>query len=181
MKTIFTKEGNPVIVDDDDFDRLSAFKWHTIKNGYAAVYMKEIQRRALMHRVIMGVEQKRGFFVDHVNGNRLDNRKENLRVATSQQNNRNRRVCRNKHGVKGVGYWPTSTNKGVKYPRARPWCSYIKFNGKFIGLGYYKTAEEAASAYDAAAKKYFGEFAATNRELGLTPIAAESPLQAVER
>lgn len=91
--------------------------------------------------------------IDHKNGNGLDNRLKNLRIATESENSRNQNKRRtNKSGFKGVS-WGTRDNK---------WRSYITINGKFKSLGYYSSKEDAAKAYDKAAIKYFGEFAKTN-------------------
>jgi hypothetical protein len=90
-----------------------------------------------------------GYLVDHINGDILDNRKENLRVATPQQNNMNRR--------------PRNTYKGITWDRSRnKWNASIQLAGKSINLGRFKDPVEAAKAYDQAAWEYFGEFAYLN-------------------
>ena len=88
--------------------------------------------------------------VDHINGDGFDNRWENLRVCTSQQNNRNRRPHRNSsHGLKGV----------VSCTRDKRFAACIVIGGRRKTLGYFATPEEAHEAYWAAAQKHFGEFA----------------------
>src|SRR5690242_17796567 len=102
-----------------------------------------------MHRVIMNASAD--IHVDRINGDGLDNRRENLRLCTRDENMMNRRKnSNNSSGYKGV-----DRNKGK-------WRAYIQVDKKWIHLGYFSTAEQAAHAYDNAAKKYFGEFANTN-------------------
>ena len=110
------------------------------KRGYARV------GRELLHRIIMWAEV--GQFVDHINGNPSDCRRENLRFVTHQQNMMNRKVhAHSRTGVKGV-----AIHRGGY--RAR-----IRVDGKQRSLGTYSTIEEAANAYKVAALKHFGEFA----------------------
>jgi hypothetical protein len=91
--------------------------------------------------------------VDHINGNTLDNRKENLRICTQNQNGKNRLL--NKNNVSGY--------KGVTYKKANKlWCAQIVVNYHKMYLGLFTTAEAAALAYNEAAKKYHGEFAKLN-------------------
>lgn len=96
-------------------------------------------------------------FIDHVNGNRLDNTIENLRAATKQQNNRNREVSK----------YSTSKSKGVIFNKhsTKPWNARIRYDGKMHSLGYFKTIEEASAAYKRAAEAYFGNYAYHNSRL----------------
>jgi hypothetical protein len=92
--------------------------------------------------------------IDHINGNRLDNRLENLRQATPRQNSYNKKLsCRSKTGVKGVGF-----DKRISL-----WNARIVVNGKRIYLGLFKTIDDAAKAYAVAAQLYHGEFACSSR------------------
>lgn len=144
-------------IDDDDFEKISCVRWVLFKcsvtnseNSYAA--NRSRSGTIFMHRLIMNA--RAGEKIDHINGNRLDNRKENLRLCTTSENNRNVKISRknNKTGYKGV-----SLEKGDGKYR-----SCIKVNGKTIHLGRFPDVVSAAKAYDEAANKYFGDFARTN-------------------
>ncbi len=106
----------------------------------------------LMHRVIMNA--KPGQSIDHIDGNKRNNKVSNLRVCNHAQNNRNKPPSvKNKTGFKGVSF-DTQTNK---------FRADIRFDGNRMNLGRYNTAKEAALAYNAAAVKYFGDFAWLNK------------------
>lgn len=143
--------GLVAIVDDDDTEWLNKWKWHASVNPEGSYALRNqhpggVRSLIFMHREIC--PPPAGFQVDHINGNRLDNRRCNLRVATISQNNANRPVYKNNQlGVKGVAL------SGGKY-RAR-----IRVNRKCICLGRHETIEQAAEAYRLAAERYFGEFA----------------------
>jgi len=170
MKHIQLTKGQVAIVDDDDFGRLVGYRWcvnwnKDIKSFYAvrSTPMANWKRQWVsMHREI--IDAKTGEFVDHINHDTLDNRKENLRVCSSGQNsaNRRRRVD-NTSGFKGVS-WHYGICK---------WRSRLMVNSKPLHIGYFQTANEAAIAYDKAAFEHYGEFALTNKMLGLIPGHAE--------
>lgn len=108
----------------------------------------------MMHRLILDVPK--GAEVDHINGNGLDNRRRNLRICTRSENQWNRRLAPNN----------TSGFKGV-YRFQGKWRAQIQSFGKKIHIGLYETRIEAARAYDEVAIKCHGDFAATNKRLGL--------------
>jgi hypothetical protein len=150
MKTLPLSKGYEAIVDDADYDWLSQWKWSFCK-GYALrrIGPKGQQKAINMHRLILGYEGP--LDVDHINGDGLDNRRCNLRLATRGQNLRNGRARPNATGYRGVYIeWD-----GV--PAAA-----ITINGKRKYLGRFKTLEEAARAYDNAVPKEHGEFARLN-------------------
>ena len=158
-KVIPLTQGQIAIVDAEDYDFLMQWKWyadwkHGIKGYYAARKSRvgEFDRETtvLMHRVI--AKAPRGMDCDHRNLNSLDNRKENLRVATRSQNNANRRKHKqNRSGFKGVGYHANTSDK--------VWEARIKVNGRLRYLGSYSNPEDAHAAYLKAATETFGEFA----------------------
>lgn len=143
------------IVDDEDFDSLSLFNWHLSTDGYAERterHGRGVRESIFMHRVVAGTP--RGMCTDHINGNTLDNRKENLRICTKAQNNFGRRSHKNKVG--GVTYRGVHLRYGTRYVAA------IKFGGKYHHISSHDTAEDAAIVYNVAAQLFFGEFAALN-------------------
>jgi len=132
-----------VIVSEEDFEYLSQFNW---------CYKDYARRNILMHR---GIAERMGLDlsneIDHINGDKLDNRRENLRSATRSQNMMNSGKPKNN----------TSGHKGVSWHRNK-WEARIIINGKKKHLGCFEDKEEAAKAYKEAAEKYFGEFATNN-------------------
>lgn len=147
------------IVDAVDAD-LAGMWWAVInmhKPSQHAIHTaggRKNRKRFWMHRVIMerilGRLLNEDELVDHINGNGLDNRRQNIRLATTAQNNVNsRRRSDNVSGHKGV-YWRKDKKK---------WCAEIHAYGKKTRLGYFDTLEDAHQAYCRAAKELHGEFA----------------------
>lgn len=157
--------GYSTIIDAIDSD-LANLKWNSQSakgKSYAVRYSSTKSKKSLifLHRVILSRVLGREILptekVDHKDGNGLNNRRGNLRLATHAQNMRNRKIGKNNTtGYKGV------TKRGDKFRAA------IQVNGKTKKLGTYSTAIDAADAYDKAAIKHHGEFAATNTTLKTT-------------
>lgn len=149
VKRISLVDGFYALVDADDYEWLNQYTWHLCGGGYAARAVRGTQ--ILMHREIM--DAPKGKFVDHIDGNRANNCRANLRICTQNENMRNQ------------GKRPNATSpfKGVYiYRRTGKWCAKLQLNGKSIWLGYFDDEVEAARAYDRAAVEYFGEFARLN-------------------
>lgn len=138
-----------IMVDDSDFELLNQFNWQVDKSGCVNTHGNKYQPRILMHRLLLN--PLKSLEVDHIDGNRLNNQRSNLRLATSSQNKLNRGVRKdNKVGLKGV-IW-NETRKCFQ--------SYIKIPfGKYLYLGKFDDKFEASKAYNKASIKYHGEFA----------------------
>ncbi len=160
--------GYVTIVDDEWFDRLTRMPWHVVvkRSGKAyaraCIYIPVRRRRWIwMHRLIMDAPDI--LEVDHIDGNALNNTTANLRLATREQNARNRKGWR--LGLKGVQPLAPNTFQAK-----------ITINKKKTALGCFKTEVEAALAYDRAAKQWYGEFASLNfpdQQYSLPPFAHE--------
>ena len=147
------------LVSPEDYERVSCHPWYLGAKYVQRVpwQPKGISRTTiLLHRFVLSALS--GKHVDHINGNPLDNRQENLRFATSAQNQRNRRmITTNTSGYKGV-IWDRNRHK---------WSARVKLSSKTFYGGLYDSIVDAARAYDVLALKLHGEFAVTNADLGL--------------
>lgn len=155
MKEIRITRGQIALVDDNDFDSLSKYRWYCLVQGkqrYAVRCETKTGRKISMHREIMGFPNS---LIDHINRNGLDNRRSNLRLASKSENARNSHRSRTaKSGYRGVYFY--------KHGNPKKWNARIMINCQEISLGYFKTPEEGAIAYNSAAQKYHGEFAVLN-------------------
>jgi hypothetical protein len=134
--------GKSAIIDEEDFERVSAFKWCMISTGYG-----NNKTAGLMHRFILSAPK--GMVVDHINGDKIDNRKANLRICTQSENVLNKRP----------GRLPASGAVGVDWhPETKKWRPRINKNGKAQYFGLYETKEEAIAARLDAERRLFGEF-----------------------
>lgn len=148
VKQIELTQGKVAIVDDDDFEYLSQWKWHYTAQGYAA--RRSSDRIILMHRQLISTAD--GMDTDHANGNKLDNRRSNLRPATRSQNLANRPSLRGRSEYKGVS-WHEARKK---------WAAHYYLGGESHYIGLFVSEQEAAAAYDEAAKRVYGEYAYLN-------------------
>lgn len=155
MKQIVLSSGKTCLVSDEDYDYLCQWAWSTNSTG-RLTRCSDSEGCVLMHVEVvrrMGLKIECGFEVDHEDRNYLNNQRSNLRLATKSQNqaNSNLRID-STSGYKGVTW----------HVRIMRWQAKIQVRKTRIFLGYFKTPEEAARAYDKAAKRYFGEFANLN-------------------
>jgi hypothetical protein len=162
MKTIALSQGQVALVDDEDYEELAKHKWcaqwaRTARTFYG--YRKTRTESGTwvgvtMHRAILGASA--GQQVDHRNHNGLDNRRENLRLCTRAENNRNARKRRDS----------ASRYKGVALLPSGRWRASMRLDGRMKHLGVFATETEAALAYNRAASAASGEFALLNEVEG---------------
>lgn len=158
MSTLISLSQNQfAIIDDDDVLLINNFDWYLFRDPYncyafTVIKLANGRKRTLrMHRLILNPFDNQG--VDHINNNGLDNRRDNLRIATQSQNNANRRKfinCTSQY--KGVSWWKDKSK----------WTACINVNHKRTFLGYFHDEKEAAEAYNCAAINLFGKFAKLN-------------------
>lgn len=151
LKTITSNNGFEIVVDDEDYEKLSGFNWHYhAKNNFVSC------GGVTIGHMILRTDK----WVDHADRNGLNNQRSNLRECTASQNAQNKRKPRWRMG--------SSKFKGVSFhSRNKSWRARITLQDIFgqnfnRSLGCFSTEEEAAEAYDEAARRYFGEFAALN-------------------
>jgi hypothetical protein len=159
MKEIPLTQGQVALVDDEDFELVSAHKWYALwdphtKSFYAVTHLRKPtgkQTGLYMHRLIM--DAKKGEQVDHIHHQTLDNRRSELRLCTPSQNGCNTGMrSTNTSGFTGVSR-QTGCSK---------WKAQIRVNGKVKYIGYFDTPELAYEARLAAVRKYHGEFSGTS-------------------
>jgi HNH endonuclease len=157
MKEIPLTKGAKAVVDDADYEFVNTYKWYLDNVGYAchSFWSPATNRRynVRLHQFLLDVDPP--LTVDHINGNRLDCRRNNLRVATREQNQWNRRKYANR----------SSQFKGVKWRKLKNsghWQATITHHGKRQHLGSFDREDHAALVYDWAASELFGEFARLN-------------------
>jgi hypothetical protein len=153
--------GYEVLIDEEDYEIATKRHWNVHKSSFdrsGHVYFHSFSRKNtvkldhLLHREVMGCAKGDGKIVDHISGNTLDCRKENLRITNSGGNAKNAKMSKsNTVGLKGVTWY-----KSTKKYRAQ-----IQCDKKKMSLGYYNTSEEAHNAYAKAANRLFGEYVRT--------------------
>lgn len=168
MKIIALSKGKETIVSDEDYEFLSQWKWCYGKRGYATRTNKRTNKHDSIHRLVMerliGRELASNEICDHINRNRLDNRRDNLRLVTLTENNANRGKTKGCSSIyKGVCKSITKyTRKDGSISKYVNWIAYIGSRKNRKNLGVFPTEKEAAIAYNIAALKTYGEFAALN-------------------
>lgn len=159
MKEIPLTKGMVAIVDDADYERVACYKWHADgKPGHYYAYRNvrvypdryHPQRRISLHAFLMNPPD--GIIVDHRDGNGLNCTRDNMRFATYSDNARNSRPKSRTSRYKGICY----------YKKLRKWGAFCIYQGKQHYLGVFTTPEDAARAYDAKAREWYGRFAKTN-------------------
>lgn len=145
MAIITTSTKTEVLVDDDLTPFLSLFSWYDHSEGYVSGTI--CGHLTLMHRLITNARPR--YVVDHLNRNRRDNRRDNLRVCLFGEN-----MCNTKTRGKYRGV--------VRDNRDGKWCARITINGKIYSFAYGTDPEASARAWDIAARYHYGEFAVTN-------------------
>ena len=157
-KRIALSGGHVAVVDAEDYEALAAFKWSATVSG-GKVYAHRRRRRheqwptcqIAMHRAILGLrDANRELYVDHLNGDTLDNRRANLRLCKPGENSRNISKVRAETGMRGV----TKTRGGK-------WRVRIRFNYRLIDVGTFETERDASVAYCFASRMLHGEFGST--------------------
>jgi hypothetical protein len=154
MRTISLTQGREALVSDEDYEWASQWAWY-FHHGRAERYTRTtggiyLHREVAIQRMELILHSDE---VDHRDRNQLNNQRYNLRIATRSQQNQNRRVFHsNSIGLKGVAF----------HSQSQRWHARIRYRKNLISLGLFESAEEAARAYDRAARIYFGEFAVLN-------------------
>ncbi len=149
--------GDVAFVDANDREKVTGYRWCKSGGGYVDAHVPgsgsgKKRRRVYLHRLILDAQT--GVYVDHKDGDPLWNVRENLRLCTNQQNMANNKgQFRRTSRFKGV-YW---------FKRDKKWRAEIKVNYKRIRLGYFKSEEDAARAYNEAARTHYGDFARLNK------------------
>jgi hypothetical protein len=178
MKEIQLTQGKVALIDDKDYEKVSQFKWHAAKysgHWYAYTNITLPDGRytlQAMHRLIMGLHYGDPSYVDHKNRKQtLDNRRNNLRIATNAENQRNRGKQRNNtSGYKGV----------VWYKLSCKWRTQIEHHGKKLHGGDFDCPVAAAAMYNWMARLLHGEFAVLNDLSNVTVAALGTGLGAMK-
>lgn len=151
--TITTSAGQEILIEAADREKAMRYTWCVSKTGYAVANIRG--KVTKMHRYLLGLGQGDERITDHINGNRLDNRRENLRICNQMQNGKNL-------GIKKTN---TTGCAGIRVTACGRYNARITVNRKEIHIGNFKTFEEAVRARKKAETVYYGEFAPTGRNI----------------
>lgn len=144
----YTSSGQTFKFDIEDYKLIKNYSWHLSDCGYVASTINGIKTtKLLMHRLVMDVSDSTQF-IDHINHDKTDNRKQNLRICTCSQNQMNKRIKPGNSGHRGVSW----------HKNKKRWFAHICVDGRLIHLGAFENIDEAIIARKEAEKKYFGEF-----------------------
>lgn len=151
MAELYATRGQRILFDEEFESLFSSCSWSVSGGPYARAWIDG--EKVMMHRHVMGCVPGDGRVVDHISGDTLDNRRQNLRLCTPTQNSMNRgRSPRNRSGFKGVS----------RHHKNPSWVATITVDNKTVYLGSFKTREDAAKAYNEAALRLYGVFAQLN-------------------
>jgi hypothetical protein len=174
--------GNPnsgiyTFIDRDDIERIQGYTWKGtwVSGSYRPyAYIDQQRKQVFLYRFLF--DEPKGFDVDHWDGDTLNNRRKNLRIATHQQNLANQKLSSaSTSGYKGVTLDQRKKKDGT--PLEPSWMAQAKHNGKRVYIGKFPSPEAAARAYDRKMIELHGEFARTNESLGLLPPDDGSELE----
>jgi len=154
-KEIELTRGLKAIVDDDDYDWLNEMSWYAQCDTRGKMYAATSIMDSIEYMQVLVLDEEGDIKVDHINGDTLDNRKENLRATSTSENAMNRVKTKNNK---------SSKFKGVTKMKNGKWKAHIGIDDKDIHIGYFKSEEEAAKAYDEKATTMFGDKAKLNFE-----------------
>jgi hypothetical protein len=158
MNKIKLTKGKYAYVDERDFNRINQYNWHYLQGGYAARSEggRKNKKMIYMHRFILDLQHGDKRVVDHMNKDKLDNRRSNLRICTQKENGRNSSKPKTRKF--------TSKYKGVYFDKERKkWIAKLKVNYRNVWIGRFDTEKEAAKAYNTQARIIFREFAELNK------------------
>lgn len=153
---LYTTKGEEILFDKEDYEKIKNVCWGKNKGGYAYGSLRDDpqHKSVFMHRIV--IDCPKGLFVDHINGIKTDNRKENLRIVTMAQNEMN----------KGTRKDSSSGCKGVTWnKKSKKWLARISVDKVRYCLGYFDKFEDAVQARREAEKKYYGEYAYNYEEM----------------